>query len=666
MPKPLKALVLIAALLGVFLALLYGPLPSAAQATNTYFVTNVDKSHFPDITFTLRAVDINNKVLTNLNNTSFTVYDDGHAVTGATVTAHNDAALNIIYVLDLGNYSIGNGIDVSGVRQAINTLVTGGYFAEGRDTVQVLARQNLNGDQTVELRHSSTKGSDLTDWAGTYDFPTSPGLTKGLLGVADALKDMSTLVPTPGTAPSAIIFITRAIEDPNSPTAVTAATALAQTARSQFVSIYVMHTDVYSTQYFAQALQPLATGSNGIYVALQRNNIANLVTSIYQTIAAQRGYYTVTYRSQLQTSGTRQITIDSATAPTSGLPGSYDISVVPPTVEIIQPGHTVNRSVISTPGSSQYSYDNLTAKVTASISWPPGVAGRSIKLAELLVNGNVEDHVVPAAGATTVDFTWNISGIAKPGANPNNNLVVRVTDELGIQASSAEYTVDVEVAPPPPTPTVAPTVTPVPTPTVAVGQALPYFAVALVCLGLLLVLGLALFALSRLRGRPAGRAPAGSYEAPNTMIVGSPGSGQGLASLTVLEGPTGVMGEVYSLVKPVTVIGRNPGRCDIVFYPNQESSMSRVHCTIQQDGMYFSLTDNRSSNGTSVNGTAIKPNDPVQLRDGDEIVLGQLAKLGVKLRFNQRAEKAMSDVSDRTFIVDDFDKQGFDKFKDGQ
>jgi pSer/pThr/pTyr-binding forkhead associated (FHA) protein len=150
------------------------------------------------------------------------------------------------------------------------------------------------------------------------------------------------------------------------------------------------------------------------------------------------------------------------------------------------------------------------------------------------------------------------------------------------------------------------------------------------------------------------------------MIVGSPGSGQGLASLTVLEGPTGVVGEVYSLVKPVTVIGRNPARCDIVFYPNQDSSMSRVHCTIQQDGMYFLLTDNKSSNGTSVNGTAIKGNDPVQLRDGDEIVLGQLAKLGVKVRFNQRAEKALSDIADRTFIVDDLDKQGFDKYKDAQ
>ena len=106
--------------------------------------------------------------------------------------------------------------------------------------------------------------------------------------------------------------------------------------------------------------------------------------------------------------------------------------------------------------------------------------------------------------------------------------------------------------------------------------------------------------------------------------------------MAVLDGPPGVVGEVYTLSKPVTVIGRNPSRCDIVFYPNQESSMSRVHCSIRLDGKFFTLLDNNSSNGTSVNGSRIKGNDPVQLRDGDEIVMGDMAKLGVKLRFSER------------------------------
>jgi hypothetical protein len=143
-------------------------------------------------------------------------------------------------------------------------------------------------------------------------------------------------------------------------------------------------------------------------------------------------------------------------------------------------------------------------------------------------------------------------------------------------------------------------------------------------------------------GGSGGGGSAGSnYVAPATMIVGA-GGGPGQGSLAVLEGPPGVVGEVYTLSKPVTVIGRNPSRCDIVFYPNQESSMSRVHCTIRLDGKFFVLIDNNSSNGTHVNGTRIKGNDPVQLRE--------------------RSQQAAGDLSDRTFIVDD--ESGGDQFKE--
>ncbi len=90
--------------------------------------------------------------------------------------------------------------------------------------------------------------------------------------------------------------------------------------------------------------------------------------------------------------------------------------------------------------------------------------------------------------------------------------------------------------------------------------------------------------------------------------------------------------------------------------------MSRVHCTIRLDGKFFTLVDNNSSNGTHVNGTRLRANDPVQLRDGDEIVMGDMAKLGVKLRFSERSQSAGSDLSDRTFIVDD--QPGNEQFKD--
>src|SRR6188768_1878705 len=103
MPTYLKRMLATVVLLfGLLIGLLYWPAPTAAQGTTTYFITNVDSSQFPDITFRLRAIDANNKVVTSLNNTSFTVYDDGQAVTDIQVTPQSDGPINLVYVVDLG------------------------------------------------------------------------------------------------------------------------------------------------------------------------------------------------------------------------------------------------------------------------------------------------------------------------------------------------------------------------------------------------------------------------------------------------------------------------------------------------------------------------------------------------------------------------------------
>ncbi|HMK07765.1 MAG TPA: FHA domain-containing protein, partial [Anaerolineales bacterium] len=102
---------------------------------------------------------------------------------------------------------------------------------------------------------------------------------------------------------------------------------------------------------------------------------------------------------------------------------------------------------------------------------------------------------------------------------------------------------------------------------------------------------------------------------------------------------------------------RNPQTTDITFYADVESSVSRVHCTIQKDGDAFKLTDNGSSAGTRLNGRALPANDPVVLADNDEIVLGDLGRRGVKMRFNVVAEpgelKYSGSADDRTRIMDE-------------
>jgi pSer/pThr/pTyr-binding forkhead associated (FHA) protein len=102
----------------------------------------------------------------------------------------------------------------------------------------------------------------------------------------------------------------------------------------------------------------------------------------------------------------------------------------------------------------------------------------------------------------------------------------------------------------------------------------------------------------------------------------------------------------------------------LVFYPDEASSLSRVHCVVQLDGKHFVITDSNSSNGTRINGERLKPSDAVQLRDGDEVVLGNLGKLGVKLRFATVESQPGPEPRDRTYIIDDFDQQNWDKFQD--
>jgi pSer/pThr/pTyr-binding forkhead associated (FHA) protein len=162
----------------------------------------------------------------------------------------------------------------------------------------------------------------------------------------------------------------------------------------------------------------------------------------------------------------------------------------------------------------------------------------------------------------------------------------------------------------------------------------------------------------------AAPAAAASGEAMHTLIGGSPTKEKALATLKVLEGPRGLIGETFNITKAITIIGRNPKVAHIVFYPDEPSSVSRLHCTIQLDGKQFIITDNNSSSGSRINGDWLKPNDPVQLRDGDEIILGDLAKLGVKLVFHIQAAAESKEAIDRTFIVDDFNQDEFNKFKE--
>lgn len=88
----------------------------------------------------------------------------------------------------------------------------------------------------------------------------------------------------------------------------------------------------------------------------------------------------------------------------------------------------------------------------------------------------------------------------------------------------------------------------------------------------------------------------------------------GAALLLVRSGPTA--GARYLLDTEVTTVGRHP-EADIFF---DDVTVSRRHAEITRSGTSFELVDQRSLNGTYVNGERV---DRAVLRNGAEVRVGK-------------------------------------------
>lgn len=621
---------------------------ASAQSGLTFFVTVEDTSAFPQVLIRLRAVELGNRVVSSLNTSTLAVYENGQQVSDLEITPQDDGAITYIFVIDQGRSSNYTSFQLSNIRQVISTLVSGGYFIDGRDTVLILGRQNINTDQTVTLLPATKTATELTTWVANFNFDRGTGATKGLLGVDDAIRNLNELVPVPGSQTTAIIFITRYIEDPSNSVAPTSAQNTAAEARRNYTSIYVFQTD--TNQYRKEALQILANGSDGQYAGLTRNSFLNAVTTVYQAIDAQRAYYSVSYRSPVAESGRREITINTPGRPSEGVFGAYEITLQPPSVNITEPvvNSTIRREAGMAGEDNVPTFDITHIRVAAEATWADGFP-RQIQNAKLYVDDELEDTAEITLGLNQFEFDWDLSDITTEGLN-SITLEVRVEDELGLIAADTSQ-VNVEVIIPDNLSSglkLTSTVT-------AIG-------VVIICLGGIIaagVIGGGIYLYTKRSSSASTEEDAAQDEVmPTIFAADSPELV--LATLTVLEGPSGLIGELFKISTFVTTLGRDPAQTDIAFYPDEASSVSRVHCILElDDDNSFRITDQDSPSGTRLNGRALKPNVSVVLANEDEIVLGSLAHRGVKLRFNFPPDESvgpvLGDADDRTHLLGDQD-----------
>jgi pSer/pThr/pTyr-binding forkhead associated (FHA) protein len=68
---------------------------------------------------------------------------------------------------------------------------------------------------------------------------------------------------------------------------------------------------------------------------------------------------------------------------------------------------------------------------------------------------------------------------------------------------------------------------------------------------------------------------------------------------------------------------------DLAPYGAEQRGVSRHHVRLRYADGQLTVTDLNSANGTQINGEKLKPHQPRSLKDGDELILGQLA-VGIK------------------------------------
>jgi pSer/pThr/pTyr-binding forkhead associated (FHA) protein/Mg-chelatase subunit ChlD len=91
------------------------------------------------------------------------------------------------------------------------------------------------------------------------------------------------------------------------------------------------------------------------------------------------------------------------------------------------------------------------------------------------------------------------------------------------------------------------------------------------------------------------------------------------AHLEAIDPAEDESGAVHKLDKPRINIGRSQ-RNEIVI---QQPAVSSFHATIDFRNMAFYLEDQRSTNGTQLNGMRLTPNEPLRLKSGDRITFAR-------------------------------------------
>jgi hypothetical protein len=637
-----------------FLLVMVIATPVASQTTVTKVaVTSVESNdNFPNIRVQVKALDADGAFIPGLAASQFSLREDGTTLPIAEVrTAALPLNVRVVFVVD----ELALGSRLTDVREAIQSFAQDQMQAG--DLVEVLAASE-GGTQTII---SLTSNADEVI-NGMADY--NPGSANGTLlldTVKQGLSDLAALSENTEGLNRMVVF-SIGINDQLD---------LNETIQKAVDLGIPIHTVLLGSEDARGALGRLARETQGGNGTISPDDVNDL----FETLADQsvQDQYLITYRSKVDQAGEHELVVTIGGASSNDVTFTLD-ELEPPSVRITAP----SPDTIITRNESLFNQNSETVEpieqtVAVEVSFPDGhprdivlentalvVDGKSLGPATA-IRDNGEDPV-------SLEFTWDLSGENTPGES-SISVVVEAEDELGLKGTSDTLPITVNYVP------------------FAGAGACPEFIsdnLPALCdnFNLVIPIGSLVIALSavvamfvymrrnpkvqervkerfatmipNMRGTRTGGASPGA-----TSIVQPAESGK--ATLEVLDGKSGTDKMAFPINGTIT-IGRSSEHAELVFQGNREnSSISRLHCTILEKGDFFELRDEGSANGTFLNGNRLRSGDLHRLSDGDTIELARVQDGGLKLKF-----KAVSRSSHmRTQLVPPSSSSSDEPLKDG-
>lgn len=597
----------------LLIAGLAGSHSAAAQSGGTARITTLESEDFPQLSLYISVLDDRGEFISDLESQDLSVQEDGTPIQVQVLEPVRAGTRQIFALNTTAGFQLK---DELGFRlyDHLRADLTDWWASQaaseyGVDDLTLIARSGLiisHSTLTAEL------AAELSNFEPTFEAEGS---------IADLLVEALSYTTNPSRQvgiSNQLILISPPIEDPPE---LFLGDAIALASNSETV----IHTIQISRQEdpeepvpIDENLRELSTATGGTFTLYEPEEG---LEALQQRVLSQRMLYRLSLRSDANTSGphTISVAVNSGTVQIGATSVSYDLEVHPAEITFIQPPNRIERHPAD-PSNPVESLEPSSLSLEILVTFPDGHR-RDLTFSRLTVDGEVVDeNRTPPFD----QFLWDLRGQV---STQTRLLQAVAMDSMGIETSTEEIPVLIEVPPPPGgLEALSPALEPL------------LIGLGVLVLGVLGATGLISLVRRRAQAPSAPRtAPSGNRFTVERASLRAPT--HGLAAEAWLKPlPTGGEQE-----KPIPLTGAEVtlgSDASLSTIPVDDPSVSRLHAQLlRRAGGEYVIRDQNSVSGTWVNYEPV-PEGGRRLQHEDLIHIGRTA-----LRFELSAPPPPPQVS---------------------